>query len=175
MSVRTRHRIEFGFSGLVLTLSLLIWRGIRAGGTPEEIPIYCYGGNLSSGTRSALQSMNRDLHDARGVLAIGSRGVLIEDRSGRMKEYRCSGSMLFADGVPLVSGVNALHFEYRDEWGNLLTHRSGNCGVVRIIAYTVRLEDRSSEMFINSKTTVPYNQGRSTGPDPSRVAFVQSP
>ena len=174
MSVRTRHRIEFGFFGLALALSLLVWRGIRAGGRPEEMPIHCYGGNLSAETRSALEGMNRDLHDANDVLAIGSQGVLIEDRSGRVREYRCSGSVLYVNNRLLVSGVNAFHFEYRDQWGNLLTHRSDNCGFVQTIAYTVRLEDHPSEVFVNSRTTVPCNRNHPREEDQTRVASVQS-
>jgi hypothetical protein len=174
MSVRSRHRIEFGFFALALALSLLVWRGIRAGGRPEEMPIHCYGGNLSAETRSALESMNRDLHDAKDVLAIASQGVLIEDRFGRVREYRYSGSMLCVDTRPLVSGVNALHFEYRDQWGNLLTHRSDNCGFVQTIAYTVRLVDRSSEVFVNSRTAVPDNRNHPREADQTRVAFVQT-
>jgi hypothetical protein len=174
MSIRTRHRIEFGFFGLALALSLLVWRGIRAGGSPEEMPIHCYGGNLSAETRSALESMNRDLHDAHDVLVMGSQGVLIEDRFGRVREYRFSGSVLCVNSRPLVSGVNALHFEYRDQWGNLLTLRSDNCGFVQTIAYTVRLEDPPSEVFVNSRTAVPCNRAYPRGSDHIRVAFVQT-
>jgi hypothetical protein len=81
--------------------------------------------------------------------------------------------MLCVDTRPLVSGVNALHFEYRDQWGNLLTHRSDNCGFVQTIAYTVRLVDRSSEVFVNSRTAVPCNRNHPREADQTRVAFVQ--
>jgi hypothetical protein len=174
MSARVKHRIEFGFFGLALALSLLIWRGTRADGRPEEISLHCYGGNPSSEARSALESMNRDLHDAKDVMTIASQCVIIKDRFGRVREYHFSDSMLCLDGRPLVSGLNALHFEYRDQWGNLLTHRNDNCRFVRTIAYTVRLADYPAEVFVNSRTTVPHNQDHSNGSDQARVTFVQS-
>jgi hypothetical protein len=174
MSVRTRHRIEFGIFGLSLALSLMVWRGIRAGGRPDEMPIHCYGGSLSSETRSALEGMNRDLHDAKDVLSIGSRDVFILDRSGRVREYSFDGSDLCVDRRPIVSGVNALYFEYRDQWGNLLTHRKENCVFVQTIAYTLRLQDHPSEVFVNSRTAVPYNRDHKQDSDQTRLASVQT-
>jgi hypothetical protein len=158
MSVRTKHRIEFGFAGTLLILSFLVLKGSRVVGQTGTDPIACYGGSLSPQNRSALERMNRELREARDVLEIGSRRVLILDGQGRVSEYRFSDSALWKDESPFVTGVLAFHFEFRDEWGNLLTHRSENCECVRSAAYTVRINDRRSEVFAVSKTNLPFNE-----------------
>jgi hypothetical protein len=187
VSKRAKHRIEFGFLGVSLIVTLLIGRGIQAGGRTEDIPLYCYGGKLPAETRAALEGMNRDFHEAREVWSIGSRRVLIEDRNGAAREYQYEGSTLWLNRRPLVSRIRALNFEFRDEWGNLLTHRGGNCGRVRTIVTTVRLPDQSifsllkvrpadhpSEVFVNSRAALPWKPDRPAGMEPSRVAFRQS-
>ncbi len=174
MSTRAKHGIEFGFLGTFLILSLLIGRGIQAGGQPEEIPLNCYGGRLSSGTRAALNRMNHDFHEAKDVWSIGSKRVLIEDRNGRVLEYRCSGSTLWLNRQPVISRVRALNFEFRDEWGGLLTHRSVNCGRVHTIVSTLRLQDRPSEVFVISRTALPWNGNSGRDADTAQIAFRQS-
>ena len=171
MSSRVKHRIEFGFLAAGLILANLAVRGIQAGGRQEEIPIHCYGGMLSPGTRAALAGMNRDFHDAREVWSIGSRRVLIEDGKGAAREYYYSGSTLWLNRQPLVSRVRSLHFEFRDEWGNLLTHRSGNCVRVHTIVTTLRFTDRPSEIFVNSRTTLPLKRSRPEPPARLRIAY----
>jgi hypothetical protein len=173
VSIRFKHRIEFGFLGISLALSFLLGRGIQTAGRPEEILLHCYGGRLPSETQAALEKMNLDFHDARDVLSIGSRCVLIEDRNGFIREYQYSGSTLWLNREPVLSRVSALNFEFRDEWGNLLTHRSGNCGLVHTIGCTLRLADRPSETFVNSRTALPLNRNHTRGMETSQVAFRQ--
>jgi hypothetical protein len=187
VSKRAKHRMEFGFLGVSLIVTFLIGRGIQAGGRMEEVPLQCYGGRLPAETRAALEGMNRDFHEAKDVWSIGSRRVLIEDRTGAAREYRYEGSTLWLNRQPLVSRIRALNFEFRDEWGNLLTHRSGNCGRVRSIVTTVRFADQSifsslkirlaespSEVFVKSRAALPWKPDRPADMEPSQVAFRQS-
>jgi hypothetical protein len=174
MSIRTKHRIEFGFFGAALVLCLMVWRGTRAGGRTEETPIHSYGERLNPEARTALEVMNRELRNARDVLEIGSQRVLIENPSRKMNEYHFSGSTLWLNQQPVILNVNAFNFEFRDERGNLLTHRSENTGCVRTIAYTIRIQSRRAEVFANSRTAVPSNQGHPRDLRPAQVAFARS-
>jgi len=157
--------------GTSLFLSLLIFRGIQAGGQPEENRLFCYGGRLTQETRAALERMNRDFHGAKDVWSMDSRRVLIEDRNGLILEYQYSGSTLWLNRKPLVSRIRALNFEFRDEWGNLLTHRSGNCGRVQTIACVLRLTTHPTEVYVNSRTALPWNRNRSRGMEEPQIAF----
>jgi hypothetical protein len=174
VSTGAKHRMKFGFLGASLIAALLIGRGIQAGGRMEEVPIHCYGGKLPEATREALEGMNRDFHGAREVWSIGSRRVLIEDSTGAAREYQYRGSTLWLNRQPLVSRIRAMHFEFRDEWGNLLTHRTGNCGRVRTIVTTIRLADRPSELFVNSRAALAFESKRPAETETPQVAFRQS-
>ncbi len=157
MSVRTKHRIEFGFAGILLILALLLVRGNRAEGRTEAGAVHCYGGRLSTEALSSLEVLNHDLREACDVLEMGTQQVKIADEKGAVREYQFLDSTLWREGQPLMSGIGSFCFEFRDEWGNLLTVRRQNCDGVQSIGYTFRIQSRSTEIFVRSQKGISHN------------------
>jgi hypothetical protein len=169
MSVKSKHRIEFGLLVTVLATVLLVWHGTRAVG-PEASPmLVVVGGTLPSEATDALQVLNRELEGARCVLSLGSSELLFSDRNGQPREFRFVAGTLWNNRLPVVSGVSAFHFEYRDTWGNLLTCREQNRESIRTIGYTLRLRHRNQDVLANSQVVL------SKGQDPSlSYAFLEA-
>ncbi|MDM7926763.1 MAG: hypothetical protein QUS35_12175 [bacterium] len=157
MSSRARHRMEFGFAGIAAAGLFVLLRVNLAAERADLDAIHCYGGRLSASDRSALESLNSDLHHASDVEDIDSRGIRIRRRSGEIREYRLTGETLRMDGEPVLRGIRSFHFEYRDCAGGLLTLRSQNLGHVRSVGYVIRMESRGSEITVRSGSEMPFH------------------
>jgi hypothetical protein len=157
MSIRARHRIEFGFAGTAAVILLVLLRVNLAAERVSTDTIHCYGGRLSEADRSALESLNDDLRNASDVESIEAQGIRILSRSGKLKEYRLIRGALRRDGEPVLKGIRSFHFEFRDGGGGLLTLRRQNCGYVRSVGYTLRMKIRRSEVTVQSGSEMPFH------------------
>jgi hypothetical protein len=157
MSARARHHIEFGFAGIAAVIVLVMLRSNLAAERTGPEAIHCYGGRLPASDRSALESLNHELRNALDVENIEARGIRILCRSGKTREYRLVGGSLQADGEPVLRGIRSFHFEFRDCGGGLLTLRSQNCGYVRSVGYTIRMQSARSEITVRSGSEIPFH------------------
>jgi hypothetical protein len=157
MSARARHHIEFGFAGIAAVVVLVMLRANLVAERAGTEAIHCYGGRLSESDHAALESLNDELRNALDVENIEARGIRILCRSGKTVEYRLIGSTLHADGETLLRGIRSFHFEFRDCGGGLLTLRSQNCGYVRSVEYTIRMESAGSEITVRSGSEMPFH------------------
>jgi len=92
------------------------------------------------------------------VTAQSDRLIVASDQQA-LQTYSFNFQAIWNNNSPVITGVRAFHFEYRDRWGNLLTRAENRLSDVETVAYTMRLEVENKEIMIFSRIQIPFNRG----------------
>lgn len=156
MKFNTHKLRNVAFVGGTLFLALFVWMGNRAVDEADTQSLKGYGGRLSQKVMTALERMNSDLEHAKEIVIAGPRLFLFIDGSEELKEYRFDYETLWCNDFPIISGIRAFHFEYRDDGGNLLTRPDKYLSFVESVAYTIRVSQNKKDVLTNYRAKMPH-------------------
>jgi len=134
-------------------LSLSVWLGTRVLDAASSNP-RAMKSEFPYKIRQALDRMDLEIKGARHLVHAHSRRIGFIDRDGSLREYCFVHNMLWRDGYPLVSGVEAFHFEYRDERGSLFIRSDLHRTDVRRIGYSIRMTSDDGDVVQNKTVRV---------------------
>jgi len=157
MKFRVNWKYDTIIGSGLLFFALFVWMGSRTIDGVAEPQIKGYGGKLPREVTNALEKMNKEFEETRAILFARSDRVLIVDRNRNVKEYSFSYGILWCNDFPIVSGVRAFHFEYRDEKGNLLTRANRNLSAIQRITYIIRVLHGNKEVLTSSSVKLSYS------------------
>jgi hypothetical protein len=157
-----RSELVFLFS-MVLSISLL-WMENRAEPGIEANTVKGYGGSLPVEVQSIFQGITGDLAEANNIETAKPRRISIVDKAGTKRIYWFNHETVWRDGDPVISHVRSFHFEYRDQWGNLLTQSDRDPGSIESVGVAIRIATRGREIAaavkvrLNQKSDSPPNE-----------------
>jgi hypothetical protein len=144
---------------VVFVLAFFLWLGSGSvSDRGEDVSIKGYGGALSKKVAMVLARMNRDLENARAIVYARSDRVCFVDASKTLKEYSYAYAALWCDDRPVIFGIQAFHFEYRDDRGNLFARAGKYLPSLETVAYTIRISEDDRDVLTNCRVKVPFNR-----------------
>jgi hypothetical protein len=147
---------------LVLLFSIILSSGVlwmenRADIPGAADPYRGYGGRMPDEVGTALKRMVDDVGSAYRIVQAEVNVLSVTGPSGEIRTYRFDGETLWQNDNPMVSGVCAFHFEYRDQWGNLLTQGGNDTRSIETVGYAIRILRHRREIASGSKVEVTQN------------------
>lgn len=125
---------------------------------PSEVdPYRGYGGRMPDDVGMALRRMVQDLGLANRIVQAQPNALSFTGPSGESRTYRFDGETLWQNDNPIVSDVCAFHFEYRDQWGNLLMQGGNDPRSIETVGYAIRIRRHRREIASGSKVEVSQN------------------
>ncbi|MFH1943400.1 MAG: hypothetical protein ABIL68_14965 [bacterium] len=159
MNDDTKKLYRSGIIGGMFILALFLWLGsVRIVDMKKESSIRGYGGTLPDKVVTALARMNRDLENAKAIVYARPDRVCFIDASKTLKEYSFAYAALWCDDTPVISGIQAFHFEYRDDRGNLFARAGKYLPSVETVAYTIRISENDRDVLTNCRVKIPSNR-----------------
>ena len=143
------RRLLLVFGGILLWATVL--RISYSAEHPVSSGLEGYGGRFSDKVSQALQRMNEDLHQSKGILEAGPDMIRLIKSNDQIKEYCFAHQALWCDHYPVVSGVNAFHFEYRSSSGDRLIRPERNLRSVDMVCYTLHLSQDGKDILTNQR------------------------
>jgi hypothetical protein len=151
--------------GVALSISLF-WMENRAesssGGLfqpAESSSLKGYGGNLPAEVQSVIQEMAGNLAQAQRIETAQPRCIEITDKTGTRRTYGFDHDAVWRDGNPVIGNVRSFHFEYRDQWGNLLTRSDSDPGSIRSVGLAIRITDHGRDIAASIKVALDREAG----------------
>jgi|GEM_PF-794163 len=140
----------------VLFFGLFVWVGFQNVDGQENPSIKGYGGRLPEKTRTVLERMNEEIRNTKGIIDARSERIRFLSKSQDVKEYCFAYGILWYNDIPVISDVQFFRFEYRDEFGNLLTRVQNHLLSVTTIVYTLRMGYGNKEVRVSSRLKIPF-------------------
>ena len=172
MEIRKNWRHDIVLLGGILILGLFVWMGSRLLDKTDSTPIRGYGGKLSRKVVTVLERMNEDLMNTKGILSAQPGRILFVDENHHPKEYSFAYGTLWCNDFPVISGVRAFHFEYRDGAGNLLTRAEENLSAVETVVYTIRVAVNETDVMASYRAQIPFARLGGRWKDRDRTSLV---
>lgn len=138
--------------GGIVVLSLSVWMGGMLGAASFRSESRGLG--LPYRVTQALERMDQQVRTARCILHARPHCIRFIDKDDVRREYSYAYDALWQDGYPVVSGVKAFHFEYRDGNGSLFIRSDLHRSDVRRIAYSIRVTSRDEDVIRNRSLRV---------------------
>ncbi len=136
--------------GVVLGVSVL-WMENLANNQTETRSCHGYGGRLMPDVRIVLGQMENDVIHARNLLQAQPNRLSFVGAQGKIRTYRFAHETVWQDDEPLVSNVRSFHFEFRDQWGNLMTQYENDSAGIETIGYTICVVHNGNEVMAGGK------------------------
>ncbi len=150
MKFRVNWKYDTIIGLALLLLALFVWMGSKRIDGVKELEIQGYGGKLPREITNTLEKMNKEFEETRRVLFAQPDRIVIVDKDKNVKEYSFSYKTLWCNDFPVIGGVRAFHFEYRDEKGNLLTRANKNLSAIQRVTYIIRVLHGNKEVLTSS-------------------------
>ena len=128
-------------------------------------------GELPCMISQALERMDEEIRGAQSLLNTQSNGIEFLDKDRVLHQYGYAYGTLWRDGHPLVSGIEAFHFEYRDGRGSLYVRSNLHRDDVRLISYTLRIS-LGNDCMIRNKTVRVCPKDISPAPEQYKVVWA---
>ena len=156
--LKTRRQHAFIMAG-IFVLCACLWMSLRALSHPNPTPVSSYGGKLPDKVQNVLDRMSANLTQAHHIVTAKSDRLIVAVDQQTVQKYSFDFHTIWNNDYPVITGVRAFHFEYRDRRGNLLTRTEKRLSDVETVAYTIRLEVENKEIMIISRIQIPFNRG----------------
>ncbi|MBN1783128.1 hypothetical protein JW948_18475 [bacterium] len=148
---RTALKIETGIIGTALILAVAFWSTGSAGHTAESDVQY-YGGKVSAGMSRKLHDLHAEIQEASCIMAAEPQRILIRNRSGESLEYRFEYRTLWRNEIPVIAGIEAFHFEYRDAGGHsMCSFDPSRNRQIRSIGFLMRSQNEDRDVFAQGR------------------------
>jgi hypothetical protein len=156
--LKTRRQHTFIMAG-IFVFCACVWMSLRALNHPNLTPVQSYGGELPDNVQNVLDRMSTDLMQAHHIITAQSDRLIVASDQQAIQTYSFNFQTIWKNDSPVITGVRAFHFEYRDRKGNLLTRAEKYLSDVETVAYTMRLEVEDKEIMIISRIQPPFHSG----------------
>ena len=155
-SLINRSRHAFIMAGMFV-LCACVWMSLRALSHSNPTPVRSYGGKLPEKVQNVLERMSTNLTQAHHIVIAQSDRLIVASDQEAVQKYSFDYDTIWSNDSPVITGVRAFHFEYRDGRGNLLTRVEKHLSDVETVAFTMRLEVDNKEIMIISRIPIPFN------------------
>ncbi|MFO7891989.1 MAG: hypothetical protein R6V04_16805 [bacterium] len=142
-------------SGLIILLIIgfFVWMGNK-GIDNNHFDKINYSSE-STRKNSMLLKMEKDFESIDRILYATSDHLSIFTTDNEIVNYKYEHEAIWHNGEPLIREVKSFHFEYRDIYGNLLTHFTRNYTSIETIGFIVRKESKKQKTIYTSMVSVP--------------------
>ena len=105
------------------------------------------GGRLPQKAAIELERINAEIMAAKAILQAETGVIRILDAQDQVRRFAYQNGTLWADGRPVLLNLNRFHFEFRDEYGNLLTHSNTRRSEIKTVIYMLNLGQASRRIL----------------------------
>ncbi len=135
-----------------LFIALFVWLGNRSIdnsdiGSPDHNKVSKKNSVILPNIRMDIEHMDRIINAKSDYLSILTFDNYIID-------YKYEYETIWYNGDPIISGVKSFHFEYRDIYGNLLTHFNQDYKSITTIGYLIRKKDNRKDIIYKNMINV---------------------
>jgi len=143
---------KIDFIGLIILLciGLFVWLGNKSIDNNDTIDYYI---DTKKGS-CIFPSIEMDLAHMDRIVKAESDYLSILTFDNEIVDYKYEYETIWYNGDPLIRGITSFHFEYRDIYGNLLTHFNQDYKSVTTIGYLIRKNDKQKSIFYKGTINV---------------------
>lgn len=102
-----------------------------------------------------LSVLENDIEHITRIICAESDHLSLLTSANNIIDYKYEYEAIWYNGIPLIKGVKSFHFEYRDTYGNLLTHLNHNYNLIESIGCFVRKDNGKREIIYKKKIDMP--------------------
>jgi len=128
---------------ILLCIGLFLWLGNRSIDNNGVDSLDHY--RVSKQNSIILPKIRMDLEHMDRIINAQSDYLSILTFDDNIIDYKYEYETIWYNGDPLITGVKSFHFEYRDIYGNLLTHFNQDYKSITTIGYLIRKNDKRKD------------------------------
>ncbi len=108
--------------------------------------------------REVFSELNRTMNRVRFIINAESSRIFFRDEDGGLHDYFLEGGTLWHNQDVVLTGVQFLHFEYRDRYNNLLARVQRESDEIYSLSYTMKINVDGAARFARYRSLKSSNQ-----------------
>ena len=154
MKLLMNPRFDAAVLGIIALLIFLLWgSGLDVSGKNPE-SIRSFGGDLPKKARYVLEDMNEEIRNTFEIVSAYPHQLVFKKYQKKTGKYSYNHGSIWKNDSPLLTGISAFHFEYRDRWGNLITRTDKSISSIETVNYTIRIKVDGDDVLAGSRVQI---------------------